>query len=232
MFKRKKKKVQTAFARQLITSVNPKSVIAEQFKIIRTNLNFSMPQENLRSIVITSTQMSEGKSTISSNLGVTYAQAGKKVIFVDADMRKPTVHHTFGLKNTTGLSNLLIKELKMNDVIQQTNIENLDVVTSGPIPPNPAELLTSSELKVLLEELKQSYDLVIFDAPPVLPVTDAQIISNIMDGTVLVVNSGETEKEGVLKAKELLEKSKANLLGVVLNNVTLEDNNYYYRYYG
>ncbi|MER2105648.1 MAG: CpsD/CapB family tyrosine-protein kinase [Solibacillus sp.] len=232
MFKRKKKEVKTAFARQLITSVNPKSVIAEQFKIIRTNLNFSMPQENLRSIVITSTQMSEGKSTISSNLGVTYAQAGKKVIFVDADMRKPTVHHTFGLKNTTGLSNLLIKELKMNDVIQQTNIENLDVVTSGPIPPNPAELLTSSELKVLLEELKQSYDLVIFDAPPVLPVTDAQIISNIMDGTVLVVNSGKTEKEGVLKAKELLEKSKANLLGVVLNNVTLEDNNYYYRYYG
>lgn len=232
MFKKKKKKVSTAFARQLITLMNPKSVIAEQFKIIRTNLNFSMPQENLRSLVITSTQMSEGKSTISSNLGVTYAQAGKKVIFVDADMRKPTVHHTFGLKNTVGLSNLLIKELSTQDVIQQTTIPNLHVITSGPIPPNPAELLTSSELKVLLEDLKQSYDLVIFDAPPVLPVTDAQIISNLMDGTVLVVNSGETEKDGVVKAKELLEKSKANLLGVVLNNVTLEDNNYYYRYYG
>ena len=106
MFKKKKKKVSTAFARQLITVVNPKSVIAEQFKIIRTNLNFSMPQDNLRSLVITSTQMSEGKSTISSNLAVTYAQAGKRVIFVDADMRKPTVHHTFGLKNSTGLSNL------------------------------------------------------------------------------------------------------------------------------
>lgn len=232
MFKKKKNKVSTAFARQLITFVNPKSVIAEQFKIIRTNLNFSMPQENLRSLVITSSQMSEGKSTISSNLGVTYAQAGKKVIFVDADMRKPTVHHTFGLKNTIGLSNLLIKELKVQDVIQQTEIPNFTVITSGPIPPNPAELLASPELKILLEELKQSYDLVIFDAPPVLPVTDAQIISNITDGTVLVINSGETEKDGVLKAKELLDKSKANLLGVVLNNVTLEDNNYYYRYYG
>lgn len=232
MFKKKKKQVQTAFARQLITVANPKSVIAEQFKIIRTNLNFSMPQENLRSLVITSTQMSEGKSTISSNLGVTYAQAGKRVIFVDADMRKPTVHHTFGLKNATGLSNLLIKELKMQDVIQQTTIPNLEVITSGPIPPNPAELLSSVELKQLLEQLKQQYDLVIFDAPPVLPVTDAQIISNMMDGTVLVINSGETEKDGVVKAKELLEKSKANLLGVVLNNVKLEDNNYYYRYYG
>ena len=234
MFKRKEH-IQTkskTLARKLITVKNPKSVVSEQFKTIRTNINFSMPDKDIKSIVVTSSTPGEGKSTISSNSAVVFAQSGKKVLLVDADMRKPTSHHTFGISNSTGLSTVLTRQQTVDQVVHKTEIEGLQVITSGPIPPNPAELLGSKMMDQLISQLTEQYDLVIFDAPPVLSVTDSQILANKSEGTILVVNSGMAEKDGVLKAKEALVASKANILGVVLNNYVLEKDHYYYQYYG
>lgn len=233
MFKKKRKnKKPTTMARKLIAHLNPKAVVSEQFRTIRTNINFSMPAEDLKTLLVTSATPGEGKSTNSSNIAVVFAQEGKKVLFIDADMRKPTVHHTFSLKNSSGLSSVLTRQGKLEEVVQQTDITGLSIITSGPIPPNPAELLASKAMEELLEQLLTMYDVIIFDAPPVLSVTDAQILSNKCDGTILVVDAGEAEKANTLKAKEALVASKANMLGVILNNFTLERDHYYYQYYG
>lgn len=231
MFKKRKKPIQQA-ARKIITMTDPKSIVAEQFKTIRTNINFSMPDKNIETLLITSSSPSEGKSTVASNVAVVFAQEGKKVLIVDADMRKPTMHYTFRKVNSVGLSNLLARQATIQEVVTQTEVENLELITCGPIPPNPAELLASKTMDSLLEALKTQYDIIIFDAPPVLSVTDAQILSNKCDGTLLVIDSGRTEKESAERAKEALDISKANLLGVVLNNFILEKDHYYYQYYG
>ncbi|MFJ7186821.1 CpsD/CapB family tyrosine-protein kinase [Lysinibacillus xylanilyticus] len=234
MFKQKKRKKNTAttLARKLITVANSKSVVSEQFKTIRTNINFSMPDKDIKTLLITSSTPGEGKSTVSSNTAVVFAQENKKVLLIDADMRKPTVHHTFNLNNSVGLANLLTRQAIVEQAVQKTEIEGLHIITSGPIPPNPAELLASNMMSNLIDELSKQYDVIIFDAPPILSVTDAQILSNKCDGTIIVVNSGAAEKAGVLKAKEALELSQANILGVVLNNFKLERDHYYYQYYG
>lgn len=231
MFNKKKKPVQTV-ARKLVTNVNPKSVVSEQFRTVRTNINFSMPDKDLKTLLFTSSTPGEGKSTSAANVAIVFAQDGKKVLLVDADMRKPTMHYTFHTTNSTGLSNLLTRKWELQDVVIETEIEGLHLVTCGPIPPNPAELLGSKTMDVLLEQLIASYDIVIFDAPPILSVTDAQILSNKCDGTILVLNSGSTEKASVLKAKEALVSAKANILGTMLNNFVLEKDHYYYQYYG
>ena len=231
MFKKKRKHVDQKTARQLITVATPKSIISEQFRTIRTNLTFSLPDENLNTLFFTSASPSEGKSTVSANTAVTFAQAGKKVLFVDADMRKPTVHYTFRLPNAAGLSTVLTNQITVEEVIRETDIDNLYVITSGPIPPNPSELLGSKTMTYLIEKLKEDFDLIVFDAPPTLSVTDAQILSNEMDGTVLVIDSGYTEKEAITKAKELLDQADAKILGVVLNNYTNSSGGYY-EYYG
>lgn len=234
MFNRKKKKKAqtTTLARKLITVRNPKSIVSEQFKTIRTNINFSMPDQDIKTIIVTSSTPGEGKSTISSNSAVVFAQSGKKVLLIDADMRKPTAHHTFGIRNVAGLSTLLTRQHSIEEVVHKSEVEGLSVITSGPIPPNPAELLGSKTMDQLIVQLTELYDLVIFDAPPVLSVTDAQILSHKCQGTILVVNSGKAEKDGVLKAKEALVSSQANILGVVLNNYILDKDHYYYQYYG
>ena len=231
-FSKKKDAAKTTLARQLITVREPKSIVSEQFKTIRTNINFSMPDEDLRTIVITSTTPGEGKSTSSSNIAVVFAQSGKKVLLIDGDMRKPTVHYTFKLKNVRGLSNLLTRQYDVEEVVQNTEIDGLSVITSGPIPPNPAELLASQTMDRLIEGLLEQYDFIIFDAPPVLSVTDAQIMANKCDGTILVVQTAKTEKDNILKAKEVLVASKANMIGVILNRYVLEKDHYYYQYYG
>lgn len=231
MFKNKKKPVQ-AIARKLVTKVNPKSVVSEQFRTVRTNINFSMPDKELKTLLFTSSAPGEGKSTSAANVAIVFAQDGKKVLLIDADMRKPTMHYTFHTTNSTGLSNLLTRKWELKDVVVETEIEGLHLVTCGPIPPNPAELLGSKTMDTLMEELIADYDIVIFDAPPILSVTDAQILSNKCDGTILVLNSGSTEKASVVKAKEALVSSKANILGTLLNNFTLEKDHYYYQYYG
>jgi capsular exopolysaccharide synthesis family protein len=234
MFFKRNKQVQksNSTARHLITVQDPKAVVSEQFKTIRTNINFSMPDKDLKSLVITSSTPGEGKSTNSANIAVVFAQSGKRVLLVDCDMRKPTAHFTFGLKNVKGLSNLLTRQNSINEVVQDTMVQGLQIITSGLIPPNPAELLASQTMDRLIEELTAQFDLVIFDAPPVLSVTDAQIVANKVDGTILVVYAGKTEKENILKSKEVLMASKANILGVVLNHFKLEKEHFYYQYYG
>jgi len=217
--------------RMLITHLNPKSPIAEQYRTIRTNIDFSIADRNLRSLVVTSSGPGEGKSMTTANLAVVMAQQGRKVLLVDADLRKPTVHYTFRLVNTEGLSNLLTKRAKLTDVLTKTDVDNLYVITSGPIPPNPAELLSSRAMHDFMTEALGIFDIIIFDTPPVLAVTDAQILSSQVDGTVLVVASGKTEKDAALEAKDLLQKSQARILGVVLNRQPIKNSRYYY-YYG
>ncbi len=228
----KKKRVLQSVARKLVTSSNTKSFIAEQFRTLRTNINFSMPDQEMKTLLFTSAAPSEGKSTVAANTAVVFAQEGKKVLLIDADMRKPTVHYTFHLTNTIGFSNLLTRQATVEEVVKISKVENLDIITCGPIPPNPAELLGSKTMARIIEEMKNSYDIIIFDAPPVLSVTDAQILSNKCDGSILVLSAGQTEKDNILKAKEALISSQATIVGTVLNNYTLDQNQDYYQYYG
>src|SRR5690625_1936621 len=167
-----------------------------------------------------------------ANLAVVYAQQGKKVLLIDADLRKPTVHYTFRMDNLRGLSNILVNEMKLEEVAYSTSVDNLDVITSGPIPPNPSELLGSKRMKHFIQEANRVYDLVIIDTPPVLAVTDAQVLANLVDGSLLVVRSGQTEYETAGKAKEALERSTSKLLGTALNDLPKKGSNSYYYYYG
>jgi protein-tyrosine kinase len=217
--------------RNLITLDDPKSPISEQYRTIRTNIQFSFIDETMRSLMITSSSPSEGKSTTAANLAIVFAQQGKKVLLIDADLRKPTVHYTFRLNNYTGLTSVLTRSSSLLSACQETNVENLYVLTSGPIPPNPAELLSSKMMDNCLQELYETFDLIIFDTPPVLAVTDAQILANKCDGTILVVASGKTEIDAAVKAKELLTAANAKLLGVVLNQRKLREGHYYYYEY-
>lgn len=226
----KKKKQQPTLARKLIANSNPKSIITEQFRTIRTNIQFSMPDQEIKTILVTSSIPGEGKTTNAANLGVVFAQDGKKVLIVDADMRKPTMHHTFNLFNVVGLSNILTKQVDIQSAIHQSDIDNIHIIASGPIPPNPSELLSSKNLDSFINEVIQQYEIIIFDAPPLLSVTDAQILSNKCDGTLLIVKSGYVDKTDVRKAKASLEAAHAKILGVVLNNYKMPKNNNYYYY--
>lgn len=228
----RQKKVIQETARKLVVHTNPKSCVAEQFRTLRTNINFSSPDADIRTIVVTSATIGEGKSTTSANLAVVFAQEGKKVLLVDGDMRRPTAHHTFRMGNLQGLSTVLTHQIAAEQAIRSTDVENLELLTCGPIPPNPSELLASRSMDVLIKELKKKYDLIIFDAPPVLSVTDGQILANKCEGTILVVNSGKTEKEKAAKAKEVILASNTRLIGAVLNNFKISKGSSYYQYYG
>jgi len=231
VFKTSRKQKRSGNMRSLISHMRPKSSISEQYRTIRTNIQFSSVDQAIKSILVTSSVQAEGKSTTTANLAIVFSQQGKRVLLVDGDMRKPTVHYTFQLDNRIGLTNVLTKQMNAASAIQRSAVENLDILTSGPIPPNPAELLGSYAMEELLSELYRNYDLVIFDSPPVLPVTDAQILANQCDGVIMVVQSNQSDKESTLKAKELLMGAKGKLLGVVLNRKAKGDSGYYY-YYG
>lgn len=231
MFKKKLKET-NGERPSLITLTRPSSVIAEQFRTIRTNIQFSMVDQDLKTIVVTSAGPGAGKSTISANLAVTFASQGKKVLLVDADMRKPTVHKTFRLPNHDGLTTLLTeKDVQISNIAHRAPTEGLFIITSGVIPPNPSELLASKRMDRLMNELVQIFDLIIFDMPPVIAVTDAQIMASKVDGTIFVIPKGLTSKDMVLKSKDLLEKVHANVIGAIFNRVEIAGDNYYY-YYG
>lgn len=204
---------------KLITAVEPKNVVAEQFRTVRTNIDFSSIDRELKTILFTSSDVSEGKSTISANTAVTWAQQGKKVLFIDADLRRPTLHTTFGLTNTQGLSTILVNNEDYRSIAVQSVIDNLTVITSGPVPPNPAELLNSSRMKAFLKSVQAEFDLVVLDVPPLLSVTDTQILAANVDGVILVVRQGVAQRASVKRATELLNIVHANVLGYVLNDV-------------
>lgn len=214
----------------LIVANNPKSTISEQFRTIRTNLQFSMVDSELKTMSVTSAGPGSGKSILSANLAATFAQENKKVLIIDSDLRKPTLHKIFNVKNFRGLSTLITDKVPLHDVVQETSVNNLYIITSGPIPPNPSELLRSTRMNQIIEAVKESFDLIIFDTPPVLAVTDAQIITTRTDGALFVVPKGEVKKEQVRKSAELLKNVRANVLGFVFNKVEKNDDNYYHYY--
>lgn len=214
---------------KLVTAVEPKNVVAEQFRTVRTNIEFSGIDKEIKTVLFTSSDVSEGKSTVSANVAVTWAQQGKKVLFIDADLRRPTLHATFALPNTQGLSTILANDEDFHSIAHADVIDNLTVITSGPIPPNPAELLNSKRMKHFVEAAKTEYDVVVFDVPPLLEVTDTQVLSAHVDGVILVVRQGVAQRADVTRSKELLTMVHANLLGYVLNDVAPK-NGYGYGY--
>lgn len=228
---RKKTSKKADHRRKLIAKILPKSSISEQYRTIRTNIQFALVDQELKTLMITSVGPGEGKSTTSANLAVVFAQQGKKVLLVDADLRKPTVHYTFSLLNTVGLSSVITRQLTLQEAIEGSGVENLSVLSSGPIPPNPAEMLSSNAMDEFLEEARESFDLIIFDTPPILAVTDGQILANKCDGSLLVIASEKTERDMAIKGKEILQAAQGKMLGVVLNNKKQKESSYYY-YYG
>ncbi|MEH7308187.1 CpsD/CapB family tyrosine-protein kinase [Neobacillus drentensis] len=228
----KKKKMNSKDSRRkLVTAVDPKSPISEQYRTIRTNIQFSSVDKEMKAIMVTSSGPGEGKSTTAANLAVTFAQLGKKVLLVDADLRKPTVHHTFGINNLFGFTTVLTKQKTLEKTVLETSVQDLYILTSGPIPPNPAELLSSKSMEQFIEDAKSQFEYVIFDTPPLLAVADPQILANQCDGSIMVVYSEKTEIDLAKKAKELLEHAQSKLLGVVLNHKEAQSGDYYY-YYG
>lgn len=205
---------------KLITVAKPKNVVSEQFRTIRTNVDFSSIDKKLKTILFTSSNVSEGKSTVSANTAAAWAQSGKRVLFIDADLRWPTIHTTFSLPNNRGLTTILSQNADYHEFLSASGVDNLSVITSGPVPPNPAELLNSKRMEQLLVNVQQEFDLVIFDVPPMLSVTDTQILSAKVDGVVLVVRQGVAQKAAVQRSIELLKLSNANLLGYILNDVS------------
>ncbi|AHZ17638.1 CpsD/CapB family tyrosine-protein kinase [Bacillus velezensis] len=217
--------------RSVIAMSEPKSINSEQYRTIRTNIEFSSVDTEVKSLLITSAGPEEGKSTTAANLAVVFAQQGKKVLLIDADLRKPTVHFTFKLDNGTGLTSLLLKQMPFQKAVLPADEANLDILTSGPIPPNPAELLSTGAMKDLLSEAAAVYDKVILDTPPVLAVADTKILGSYTDGAIMVISSGKTDKEKAAKAKEALDYCPCKLLGAVMNGKK-QTKHSDYAYYG
>lgn len=213
-----------------IVDKEPKSIAAESYRTLRTNIQYSSFDKEYRVIVVTSSEPGEGKSTTSGNLALSISQDNKKVILIDCDLRKPSIHKKFKISNLVGLSDVMVGKEELNKVVHRYG-KNLVVLTSGKIPPNPSEMLSSKTMSNLIESLKESFDYIILDTPPVQAVTDSQILSTKADGTILVVRAEKTKKESVQNAVGLLKKVNANIIGTVLNGVDLKRNKYYY-YYG
>ena len=211
---------------------NNKSIASESFKTLRSNIQFSNYGQSIKTIVVTSSNPNEGKSEVSINLAASLAQQKKKVLIIDADMRKPTQHKIIGTKNTVGLSKFLLREVGA-EAIQRLNIldVNLDVLTSGPIPPNPSEMLASTTMEQCLKAFVDYYDYVIIDTPPLLAATDAQILARIADTTILVVDNKRTKRRQIIEARKRLDNVGARFLGTVMNKLKLTDGDNYYYYY-
>lgn len=223
--------------KDLITFKNLKSPISESYRTLRTNIQFSNIDKAIKTLIVTSSTPGEGKSTTISNLANTMAQSDKKVLLIDCDFRKPVIHKKFNISNLYGLTNVLLGDKELEEVIQPIeDIDNLSVITTGAIPPNPAELLASSSMVEILEKLKKEFDMILIDAPPVGLVTDAAVLSTKVDGVLLVVAAKQAEIEVVKSAQDLLKRVNANIIGVVLNKIDINERSYYkygyYKYYG
>jgi len=212
----------------IITLRDPRSPVAEAYHALRTNIQFSSLDTELRTLLVTSAGSGEGKSTTLANLAVAMAEGGGRVLAVDCDLRRSSLHTLFGLPNTRGLTNVILDEAAGALPLQDTPIANLKVLTSGPLPPNPSELLGSRRMTRVLEVLRDAADTVLFDAPPVVAVSDAALLAPRVDGVLLVVDAGQTRRDWARRARAQLEKVNARVLGVVLNNVPLDSQLYGY----
>ncbi|TDA65681.1 MAG: polysaccharide biosynthesis tyrosine autokinase [Clostridia bacterium] len=215
----------------LITQTHPKSAAAEAFRTLRTNISFSALDRPVQSLLVTSAGPGEGKSTTTCNLAVVMAQTGSRVLVLDCDLRKPTMHKVFDLDNRRGLTSVLVEGLDPAEVISPTLAAGLSVLTSGPLPPNPAELLGSGRMRDLLARLVAEHDIVLIDTPPVLAVTDAAVLAPQVDAAVLVARAGVTRLDMMQEAKTSLGKTGVHLLGAVLNGLRPESDGYYYYYH-
>lgn len=205
--------------KKTVALLNPSSPISEVYRTLRTNIQFSSFDSEIKVVMVTSSVKGEGKTTTISNLAVAYAQEAKKVLLIDCDLRTPSLHRTFSQSNQIGLSNILANQHPWQDIIRDTAIDNLSLLTGGPIPPNPAELLGSANMGKLIEELKPRYDLILLDTQPLLTVSDSLIVNALCDGVVLVVLAGKVEKKLVKKAKASLDHVNAHHIGLVLNQI-------------
>jgi len=225
------------FKRRLITFEDPKSPISESYRSLRTNVSYaSSLDKKIKSILISSSQPGEGKSTTTANLAIAFAQLRKKTLLVDADLRKPVQHNVFGHARGPGLSEYLVGEVEQLDsIIHQTKVENLSILTAGGLPPNPSELLGSESMSKLVEQLEAEWDIVLFDSPPIVAVTDASTISREIDAIALVVKAGHTERTAVDRALDMIKSVNAPLIGAILNSASQESLGgkyaYYYSYY-
>ncbi|MEG1059516.1 MAG: CpsD/CapB family tyrosine-protein kinase [Bacilli bacterium] len=219
--------------KRLITRRNPKSPISEAYRTMRTNIEFSNLDKEIKTILVTSSQQNEGKSTVIANLAVSFAgMENKRVLIIEGDLRNPTVHRMFNISNTHGVTDILTGQKSFEECVHTTEMPGLHVLSCGKIPPNPAEMLASNKMKIFIESLKDHYDYIFIDSPPIGIITDAGIISTYADGTILVVASNEVDIEMAKIAKERLDKVSANILGVVLNKFEDTSGSYgYYNYY-
>ncbi len=216
---------------KLVVLTAPRSAAAEQYRALRTNLEFLGVDGPLVKVMITSGTPGAGKSLTSCNLAIALAQAGKNTILVDADLRRPMVHHLFGTGNLSGLTTALTRPEEWHKYVTHGPIGGLSLLTSGPIPPNPSEMMSSPIMTELFSQLGQAYDMVIVDTPPVVSFTDAVALSQSLDGVILVVRAGHTSRKVDLKGKERLTQVNARILGIVLNDIEMNDEAYSY-YYG
>ena len=215
-----------------ITSLEkPQSNISEAYRTIRTGIEFSNLDKDLNIICITSSKKDEGKTTVLSNLGVSFAKIDKKVLLIDADLRNPSISKMFDTSNTQGLMDILLGKRNIQDCVKKTKQENLYILTGGTIPPNPAEVLSSKKMSEFIESIKDEYDYIFIDSPPVGVVSDASIISAYSDGVIFVVGANEVDSNLAKIAKERLDSVKANIVGVILNKFKTDTNSEYYNYY-
>jgi non-specific protein-tyrosine kinase len=223
-------------AEPLVTTMEPRSPISEAFRTLRTNIQFSSVDEPVRRLLVTSTGPTEGKSLTAANLAIVFAQAGQSVVLVDTDLRRPVLHKLFDLSNEVGVTNSLLDDANpgADEWLLTTPVENLYLLASGPLPPNPSELLGSQRMHKLVERLAQQADIIIFDTPPVLAVTDAAVLSRQADGVLVVIEAGSTREREARRALEELAQVDAPILGAVLNKVRTgrREGYYYYRYDG
>ncbi|MDD5439049.1 MAG: polysaccharide biosynthesis tyrosine autokinase [Candidatus Omnitrophica bacterium] len=222
----------TDFERDMLVHRKPKDPVAEAYRSIRTSILFSFTEEHpLKSLVVTSPGPQEGKTTTLCNLGIAMAQNNRRILLVDADMRKPRLHDTFGKKNTEGLSNFLSCQSTFDELLQETGVENLFLISGGPNPPNPSELLSSKKMKEFIGIAQQKFDIIFFDTPPIAVVTDAAVLTHHTDGIIVVIRSHTTSKKVIPRIFAILEEAKSNVIGVILNKVDITKGNPYYYYY-
>jgi tyrosine-protein kinase Etk/Wzc len=225
----------TKVASHLITHFAPKAPVSEAYRTLRTNIQFSHLDNPPGSILVTSAGPGEGKSTTAANLAIAFSQMGTRTALLDTDFRRPILHSILGAEQEPGVTNHLADEVPLEEIIRKTPVENLDLITCGVIPPNPSELLATEKMKEFVEELKKRYQMILFDTPPVIAVTDAVVLSLLVDGVVLVASAGQTSQQGLARAEDLLNNVGAKVMGVVLNKTdrrsAFASYHYYYHYH-